>query len=302
MYTNEYDIELHQLDNKMKEIKDKLDSIIQYDNSNNPYWSARDLMKILEYKKWEKFEELIQRSIKSCIEYGYNPMDHFPPGGKVIIVGKGANMVISDYILSKFACKLVCMNGDPVQKPIVAMAQAYFAIAINNYEDMIDKYYYDAKIDVINRSREANKRFTSTMYNNGIKTPANIATIKSNGDKAFFTYNSQEMKNKLGIPKNESLNDCLDPLPLSAKAYAMELSNRQIIDKQLSGMDNINNVHIDNNKIVRNSMIDNGYYPEQFSVQENFKKLEKRINKCDIDEEPVPINRSPFIKIAKKDE
>ena len=80
MYTNEYDIELHQLDNKMKEIKDKLDSIIQYDNSNNPYWSARDLMKILEYKKWEKFEELIQRSIKSCIEYGYNPMDHFPWG------------------------------------------------------------------------------------------------------------------------------------------------------------------------------------------------------------------------------
>ncbi len=31
-------------------------------------------------------------------------------------------------------------------------------------------------------------------------------------------------------------------------------------------------------------------------------KLEKRINKCDIDEEPVPINRSPFIKIVEKDE
>lgn len=184
MYTNEYDIELHQLDNKMKEIKDKLDSIIQYDNSNNPYWSARDLMKILEYKKWEKFEELIQRSIKSCIEYGYNPMDHFPPGGKMVCIGSDAIRIISDYTLSKFACKLVCMNGDPVQKPIVAMAQAYFAIAINNYEDMID----------------------------------------------------------------------------------------------------------------------NGYYPEQFPAQENFKKLEKRINRCDIDEEPVPINRSPFIKIAKKDE
>ena len=44
--------------------------------------------------------------------------------------------IIPDYTLSKFACKLVCMNGDPVQKPIVAMAQAYFAIAINNYEDI----------------------------------------------------------------------------------------------------------------------------------------------------------------------
>lgn len=82
----------------------------------------------------------------------------------------------------------------------------------------------------------------------------------------------------------------------------MELSNRQIIDRQLSGMDSINNIHITNNKIVRNSMIDNGYYPEQFPAQENFKKLEKRINKCDIDEEPVPINRSPFIKIVEKDE
>lgn len=79
-------------------------------------------------------------------------MDHFPPGGKMVCIGSDATRIIPDYILSKFACKLVCMNGDPVQKPIVAMAQAYFEIAINNYEDMIDKYYYDTKIDVINRS------------------------------------------------------------------------------------------------------------------------------------------------------
>ena len=57
----------------------------------------------------------------------------------------------------------------------------------------------------------------------------------------------------------------------------MELSNRQIIDRQLSGMDSINNIHITNNKIVRNSMIDNGYYPEQFPAQENFKKLENEL-------------------------
>ena len=66
------------------------------------------------------------------------------------LYGSDAIRIIPDYTLSKFACKLVCMNGDPVQKPIVAMAQVYFyEIAINNYEDMIDKYYYDAKIDVI---------------------------------------------------------------------------------------------------------------------------------------------------------
>lgn len=44
----------------MKEVKEKLDSIIQYDSSNNPYWSARDLMKVLEYSKWERFNEINQ--------------------------------------------------------------------------------------------------------------------------------------------------------------------------------------------------------------------------------------------------
>ena len=49
--------------------------------------------------------------------------DHFAGAVKVIQVGKGAQMEVSDYALSRFGCYLAAMNGDP-RKPEIAQANA----------------------------------------------------------------------------------------------------------------------------------------------------------------------------------
>ena len=86
------------------------------------YWSARELMPLLGYDKWERFSGVIERAIASLEAQGVgvegNASRLREPSGKT---------TREDFHLSRFAAYLVAMNGDP-RKPEIAAAQAYFAI------------------------------------------------------------------------------------------------------------------------------------------------------------------------------
>ena len=61
----------------------------------------------------------------------YNVDDHFAVQRKMIKLAKGATRNVIDYKLSKYACYLVVMNGNP-KKEIIALAQTYFTIQTRN--------------------------------------------------------------------------------------------------------------------------------------------------------------------------
>ena len=94
------------------------------------FWSARELMPILAYEKWQKFSGVIERAKASAANQGVVVENNFTASGKVSGARGPAQ---EDYELSRFACYLVAMNGDP-RKPEVAAAQAYFAIRTHEAE------------------------------------------------------------------------------------------------------------------------------------------------------------------------
>ena len=51
----------------------------------------------------------------------------------MVALGSGAEREIEDYHLSRLACYLVAMNGDP-RKPEIAAAQTYFAVSTRKNE------------------------------------------------------------------------------------------------------------------------------------------------------------------------
>ena len=278
--------------------KSRLDSVIKYDTNNNPYWSARDLQEILGYVEWRKFNLVIQRAINSCVQAGFNPKDHFVQVDKTIITGNNANRTIDDYYLTRYACTLICQNGNPTKKKEIAYAQTYFSLLDYSYSQAKDMIEYQSRANNRERATEVDKSFSGVIINHNAPTQK-VAMIKSKGDEAFFGgYNTQQMKEKLGVPKNRSLNDFLHNVPLSFKTAAMELSKQQILDNNIRGEENIANLHCMNNSYLRDVLINKGgYYPEDFPAQEDFKKLERRFDKINtIEEDPKPINRSPFIK------
>lgn len=98
------------------------------------YWSARDLYKILDYQKWDKFKNVIERAKEACKNSSQNPDDHFTRVEKLVSIGSDAKRDIGDIHLSRYACYLIVQNADPTNKPIVALGQTYFAVQTRRQE------------------------------------------------------------------------------------------------------------------------------------------------------------------------
>lgn len=108
------------------------DAIRQLDDDGD-YWSARDLMPLLGYERWERFEAAVSRAYAACKNSGHDPLDHFRVAAKAINGGRWGSQTVSDFRLTRYACYLVAMNGDP-RKLEIASAQTYFAVKTREAE------------------------------------------------------------------------------------------------------------------------------------------------------------------------
>ncbi len=69
----------------------------------------------------------------ACYNSLFSIEDHFADAGNVVKRQQGGGSRQSDYKLSRYACYLTAMNGDP-RKPEIAAAQTYFAVKTREAE------------------------------------------------------------------------------------------------------------------------------------------------------------------------
>ena len=91
------------------------------------------MQQVLEYKKWQKFINVIENAKIACEKSNYNVLNHFTQVGKMVKIGSGAKRKQVDYELSRYACYLIVQNSDP-KKQVVALGQTYFAVQTRNQE------------------------------------------------------------------------------------------------------------------------------------------------------------------------
>lgn len=107
------------------------DAIRRVRPDGSEYWSARELMPLLGYDQWRRFAGAIERAQASCVNTGSDLQGNFAgaDNNPSELVGRPS----TDYHLSRYACYLVAMNGDP-RKPEIAAAQAYFVVKAREAE------------------------------------------------------------------------------------------------------------------------------------------------------------------------
>lgn len=104
------------------------DAIRQIRADGTEFWSARDLMPLMGYARWENFETPIRRAMKTAENQGMDVATLFLRSQE-----KTAGRPREDFELARYAAYLVAMNGDP-NIPKVAEAQHYFAVRTREAE------------------------------------------------------------------------------------------------------------------------------------------------------------------------
>lgn len=107
------------------------DHIAHFDEATGePWWSAREMASLLKYSDWRNMENVVRKARAACRNSGQDPEDHFADTTENSHQNGRPG---SDVRLTRFACYLVAMNGDP-DKAEVAASQQYFAVQTRKAE------------------------------------------------------------------------------------------------------------------------------------------------------------------------
>jgi len=113
--------------------RSRLDELKVVTLTDGEVWSARDLMELAGYARWEEFSKAISRAIASINASGLDASDHFRGVPKMVELGSGARRQIEDTELTRYGCYILFQNAD-ARKPEIAAAQQYFAVQTRKQE------------------------------------------------------------------------------------------------------------------------------------------------------------------------
>jgi DNA-damage-inducible protein D len=256
--------------------KDFEQSVYKDEDSGLEFWLARELQNLLGYSQWRSFESVIEKAKTACKNSGHNPQDHFAQTRKMVDLGSRAKREIEDIALTRYACYLIAQNGDP-SKDAIAFAQTYFAVQTRKQE-VIEKRI--AEIERLNARRKlsiSEKELSGIIYER-LSDEKSFARIRSKGDMALFgSKTTEQMKDRLKIPKGRPLADFLPTITIKAKDFANEITNFNIKRDDLRTETGITKEHVKNNQEVRKLLIKRNIKPEELPPAEDVKKIERKL-------------------------
>ncbi len=238
------------------------------------YWMARDLLPILGYSRWENFVNVIDKARMACESAGVESIHQFRETTKGIPAGKGAEVQRADFFLSRYACYLICMNGD-TSKPEVGVAQTYFAVQTRRQEVRDQIVAAQPRIEVRERIRHANKKLNSAAKQAGVQ---HYGTFHDAGYRGLYGgLGKSDIEVLKKIPPKEDLLDCMGRAELAANEFRITQTEEKLIREEVQGETNAVNTHFRVGKAVRKTIAElGGTMPEKLPQAPSIRKLSKK--------------------------
>lgn len=273
------------MSNELMKYSDQTFEDIKHINEDGQeFWYARELQHVLEYAQWRYMKETVERARLACENSGLNPDDHFAEVRKMVPIGSGAERAVEDYMLSRFACYLVVMNGDP-RKEVIAVGQAYFAVKTRQQE-LIEKYEEmsedQKRLAIRNEMKRHNIALADAAHDAGVIEPKDYAIFQNKGYQGLYGgLGVKEIHARKGLKKSQKILDHMGSTELAANLFRATQTEEKLRRENIQGKAAANQTHYDVGRKVRQTIQElGGTMPEDLPTPEkSVQQIEREVER-----------------------
>ena len=263
------------------------EDIKHYTEEGIEFWYARELQAVLEYKEWRNFVKVIDKAKDACKNAQQSVFECFVDVNKTSPMPNGGMKEIEDIMLSRYACYLIVMNGDP-RKEVIALGQTYFAVKtrqqelIENYNELSED---QKRLAIRNEMREHKKRLIEAAKDAGVKTTLDYAIFQNYGYQGLYGgLKAKDIHERKGLKKSQHILDHMDYEELAANLFRATQTEAKLRRDNIESKDNANQTHYEVGKKVRQTIADlGGTMPEDLPTPEKsirqIEKEQKQLNR-----------------------
>lgn len=230
------------------------------------YWPSSKLMAFLDYENVAVFEKVINKAVSACASLNIPFSENFKP-----IDGRPG-----EYRLSRFACYLIAMNGDP-RKPQVAAAQAWFATVAESMRQYLvsaeDHERHLIRVELTDAEKSLSRTAKAALV-------TEYQLFQNAGYRGMYNMNLGVLKKKKGVPEGRTILDFMRKDELAANLFRITQTEARLQSENVKGQKAAEATAHTVGKTVRDTMIKlSNTKPESIplggDIQESRKKIQQ---------------------------
>lgn len=237
---------------------------------------AREVHNVFGYPKWREFANLMERARAAFGSIKVDPSHHIVLTHTMLKVGGGASRQGDDHFLSRPACYLIAMNGDPT-KPEIAACQAYFAVQTRRAEIQDSLGEDEKRLELRSKVARSARRVSGVAQDAGVRSRMQ-PVFHDARYQGMYGISARALKHKKGLTEDDSFLDMAGPLELSMHEFQMNLAANVISRENIKGEQKAIDKNREVGVHVRGSIKSaGGTMPEDLALAEPIAEVKKRV-------------------------
>lgn len=262
-------------ENVSKELATPVPTFEDFRHENGiTYWWASEFMTMLGYPDMKSFKKVIDRATSALISLGINHHE------QIIYQKHEVEGVESeDFKLTRFACYLIAMNGDP-KKPEVAKAQAFFAEQTRAFQLMLEGKKDMERLIYRDEFTKGHTSLMSAAKDAGVIDARDFADFTNAGYLGLYNQTAGQLKRKRQLGEKDNLQDYMGRTELAANLFRVTQTEERLKQDQIKDKSEARRTHYNVSQKIRKMVMENtGRAPEGLPMERRLPDVKKELKK-----------------------
>ncbi|HPA20736.1 MAG TPA: damage-inducible protein D [Verrucomicrobiae bacterium] len=233
------------------------------------FWWASDLARLLGYSSTDAFRPAVNKAMAVCAQLNIDISEN------ILQVRRDVDgHEVRDFKLSRFACYLSAMNGDP-KKAEVARAQAYFAAFAGAVQQYVERTEAIDRVHIRGELSDRERTLSGVAKTHGV---TNYAFFQNAGYRGLYNMDLRRLRLLKGVADGRSLLDFMGREELAANLFRITQTEAKIRKETITGQRPLEAAAESVGREVRRTIQKvGGTVPEQLAAEKDIRDVQKNI-------------------------